>query len=162
MSTQAETGGASGTAAVRPLLEADLGAVVALDRAITGRSRRGYFEKRLAAALREPGGHIQVAVTVDGALAGFALARVLEGEFGSTRSAVVLETIDVDPGQRHHGLGHMLLDGVEQVMRHKGITELQTQAAWSDHELLRFFDAGGFSLAPRQVVSCRVGRATDL
>ena len=162
MSAGAQASGGSGTRSVRPLVEADLEAVVALDRRITGRSRRGYFEKRLAAALRDPSGHIQVAVTDDGALAGFALARVLEGEFGRERSAVALETIDVEPGHRRRGLGRMLLAGLEKVMRHKGIRELQTQAAWSDHDLLRFFDATGFSLALRQVVGCPVGRATNL
>lgn len=162
MSAGAQASGDGGTRSVRPLVEADLEAVVALDRRITGRSRRGYFEKRLGAALRDPSGHIQVAVTDDGALAGFALARVLEGEFGRARSAVALETIDIEPDHRRRGLGRMLLAGLEKVMRHKGISELQSQAAWYDHDLLGFFDATGFSLASRQIVGCPVGRATNL
>ncbi len=153
---------AGGEPAVRPLEARDLEDVIALDRRITGRARRGYFEKRLAAALRDPAAHIQVAVADAGGVVGFVMARVLEGEFGRTEAAVALETIVVAPERQHHGIGHMLLEGLEEVMRHKGITELETQAAWSDHELLSFFDACGFTLAPRHVVGCQVSRAAIL
>ncbi len=47
---------------VRKLVPDDLAAVAAIDKAVTGRSRKSYFEKRLAAALREPKAHIQLAV----------------------------------------------------------------------------------------------------
>ena len=40
--------------AIRPLARSDLDAVVAIDNAIEGRSRRAYFERRLAAALPLP------------------------------------------------------------------------------------------------------------
>lgn len=147
---------------LRPLAAQDLEAVVELDRRITGRTRRGYFEKRLGAALREPARHIQVAVADDEGVVGFVLARVLEGEFGRAGAVVVLETIDVEPGRQGQGLGRMLLGGLEDVMRRKGIEELQTQAPWTQHELLRFFDASGFALAPRRVIACPVERAANL
>ena len=34
-------------------------------------------------------------------------------------------------------------------MRQKGVQSLQSQADWTNHALLRFFDASGFGLAPR-------------
>ena len=40
--------------AIRPLMRDDLNAVVAIDAAIGGRTRRAYFERRLDDALREP------------------------------------------------------------------------------------------------------------
>lgn len=141
---------------LRPLVATDLAAVVAIDQAITGRARRTYFERRLAAALRDPGGHIQVAVADREILVGFALAGVLHGEFGQDVTTVALETIGVRPDHRWKGAGDALLGGLEEVMRHKAIRELQTQAAWTDHELLRFLDHHRFSLAPRQVVGCAV------
>ena len=55
---------------VRPLAAADLDAVVALDASIGGSARRGYFQKRLQAALRQPGRHLQLALDDGGA--GFA------------------------------------------------------------------------------------------
>ena len=142
---------------LRPLAAEDLEAVVALDRQGAGHARRGYFEKRLAAALRVPEAHVQVGAVVDGALVGFALGRVLEGEFGAGGAALILETIGVDEARRRRGIGRALLEGLEAVMRHKGIAELETQAAWSDHDLLRFLDAAGFALAPRHVLELPVG-----
>ena len=67
---------------VRRLSPDDLEAVVAIDREITGLSRRGYFEKRLAAALREPEAHLQLGLDGEGGLQAYVLARVLTGEFG--------------------------------------------------------------------------------
>lgn len=145
----------------RPLTPDDLDAVVALDEQISGRSRRGYFEKRLAAALREPEAHIQVAIDNDG-LAGFALARVLEGEFGERERSALLEAMGVAPRRQGRGVGRALIDGLEQVMRGKGIPVLRTEAAWTDHAMLRFLDAAGFTLAPRQVIERPVDAGAEL
>ncbi|MDE2300473.1 MAG: hypothetical protein KGK18_20195, partial [Burkholderiales bacterium] len=65
--------------AVRALTPDDLAQVVAIDAAIEGRSRRGYVERRLAAAQREPALHAQFAAVDGRGLAGHLLARVLEG-----------------------------------------------------------------------------------
>jgi GNAT superfamily N-acetyltransferase len=151
-----------GAMAVRKLRPGDLEDVIALDKAITGRSRRGYFEKRLAAALREPSAHVQFAVDGDRGLTGFVLARVLTGEYGRTEAALTLEVIDVDPALRRRGIGARLLAAIEDEMREKGITEILTEANWTDHELLRFLAAGGFALAPRQVLECAVAEADRL
>ena len=39
-----------------------------------------------------------------------------------------------------------------KVMRQKGVQSLQSQADWTNHGLLRFFDSSGFALAPRLVL----------
>src|SRR3972149_6737586 len=70
---------------LRRMAPADLDAVVALDAALTGQTRRAYFERRLAAALRQPELHLQFAAEEGGAYRGHALARVLAGEFGGPR-----------------------------------------------------------------------------
>jgi ribosomal protein S18 acetylase RimI-like enzyme len=140
---------------VRPLTAADLEAVIALDAAIFRRSRRGYMQKRLEAALRDPSAHIQCAVDCDGAFAGFILARVREGEFGREAPAAAFEAIGVSPSIQRRGLGHMLMRGLEDIARRKGLASIQTDASWRTHELLRFLDDCGFDLAPRQVLSRR-------
>jgi hypothetical protein len=71
----------------RPAGKADLVALVAIDAAHSGRRRRGYFERRLATALRDRERDVQVAVVQAGQLLGFMLGRVLEGEFGRVRRA---------------------------------------------------------------------------
>jgi hypothetical protein len=50
-----------GETQIRPLTGSDFEAAVALDARIAGQPRRGYFEKRLAAALRDPKRHLQLA-----------------------------------------------------------------------------------------------------
>ena len=64
---------------IRPLMREDLASVVAIDAGIKGSTRRAYFERRLDAALREPKLHVQFAATDEKGLAGYILARVLEG-----------------------------------------------------------------------------------
>lgn len=133
----------------RALTAQDFDQVVALDRRLTGRNRRDWFQRRLAAALRTPDRHLQLAIVDAGGLHGFVLARVVGGEYGRTEPAVVIEDISVDPEHRGHGLGRSLLDGLAERMARRGLVELQTQASWRDHGMLRFFDAAGFELSPR-------------
>ena len=47
-------------------------------------------------------------------------------------------------------------------MRSKGSPVLRTEAAWTDHAMLRFLDAAGFALAPRQVIERSVDSGAEL
>jgi GNAT superfamily N-acetyltransferase len=141
---------------VRPLTRDDLDAVVAIDAAIEGRSRRVYLERRLAAALRAPKLHAQFAATDAAGLAGYILARVLQGEFGRTEPGLRLEIVGVRRDIQHHGAGTQLLDALGAWARRHGIRDLRTQASWNDHGMLRWLDAMRFSLAPNHVVDCAV------
>jgi predicted N-acetyltransferase YhbS len=141
---------------IRRLAAADVDAVVALDAALTGRTRRAYFDRRLAAALRQPELHVQFAVEENGAFRGHALARVLEGEFGRTRPGLRLEVISVLPEAQSKGAGRALHRALEEEARKRGIAEIRTGAAWRDHHMLRFLDGVGYQLAPNQVIECSV------
>lgn len=145
-------------ATVRPLTAADFEAVVALDARIGGGARRGYFEKRLQAALRQPRRHLQLAAAVDGALTGFVLARKAGGEYGDPEGAVVLEAFGVDPAARHRGAGRRMLARLEELAREREISALVTQAHWSEHGILGFLDAARFELAPRRIFERPVQR----
>jgi predicted N-acetyltransferase YhbS len=142
---------------IRPLAPGDLEAVVAIDAALGRRSRRAYVERRLAAALREPGLHAQFCATEGDALAGYVLARVLEGEFGRSAPALRLELVGVRPELQQHGVGRALLDALAAWGQRHGANELRTSAAWNDHALLAWFDAMGFRLAAGLIVD----RAVD-
>jgi ribosomal protein S18 acetylase RimI-like enzyme len=141
---------------VRRLAPRDLDAVVAIDASLAGRSRRFYFERRLKAAQMQPELHVQFAVDDAGALAGYVLARKLEGEFGRTEPALRLEVIGVRPDERGHGIGMQVLHALEAEARQGGIRALRTTATWRDHAILRFFDHAGFELAPNQILECSV------
>ena len=128
-------------------------AVVEIDRRVTGRSRRLFFEKRLQAALADRKGFISVALEDgEGALIGFSIARLQSGEFGDDRRIAVLDVIALDPDRRKQRHGTRLLEALTDHARERGADELRTQVDWSDSGLIHFFAASGFLLAPRQVL----------
>ena len=137
---------------VRPLNPTDLERVIAIDSGHVGEPRRRFFEKRLAHAKQHPEDFVHVGVVRNGSLVGFAFARIQRGEFGREQAIATLDAVGVERDSREHGVGHALIDGVTEVMRKKGVHSLQSQADWTNHALLRFFDASGFGLAPRLVL----------
>ncbi len=143
---------------LRALRPADLDAVVEIDSRITGRSRRVFFERRLKAALADPAGFIVVAVDIEDACTGFAIACLQNGEFGDGRRVAVLDVIAVDPAHHGAGVGTLLLEGITARMKFREVRELRTQVDWCDQELIRFFAAAGFGLAPRQVLERATAR----
>jgi predicted N-acetyltransferase YhbS len=142
--------------AIRPLMRQDLDAVVAIDAASAGRKRRGYFMKRLEAALREPKLHAQFAATDNNRLIGFILARVLEGEFGRRGLGLRLEVVGVRSDARGQGVGGSLFDALIDFGGRHGAVDVITEAAWDDHRMLRWLHAMGFTLAPNHVIDCEV------
>jgi len=141
---------------IRPLARLDLDAVVAIDAAIEGRPRRAYFERRLRAALNEPALHSQFAASDDRGLAGYILARVLEGEFGESERALRLEVVGARADLLGHGVGSRLIEALGTWGRRHGITRIGTVAAWNDHRMVAWLDRQGFALARNHVVDCAV------
>ena len=149
--------GSTGDGKITPLGADDLEAVIAIDKALSGTSRRGFFEKRLAAALNEPGDFIYVGLREEKRLVGYALARLVEGEFGKPGARAMLDAIGVDANHQSEMAGHQLLTAVEDILRNKGVGELTSQVEWVNQNLLRFFANAGFTMAPRIVLT----RPTD-
>jgi ribosomal protein S18 acetylase RimI-like enzyme len=143
---------------IRPLLTKDFEAVVALDRRITGGTRRGYFEQRLKAALRQPNRHVQLAAATPSGLVGFLLARAAGGEFGRPEEVLALEAIGIEPAAQHAGLGQRLVGDLDALGRARGIASVVTQVVWRNHGMLRFLDRAGFRLASRQILERAVHR----
>lgn len=143
---------------IRALARHDLDAVVAIDAAIGGRSRRAYFERRLAVALKQPELHVQLAAADHRGPAGYILARRTLGEFGRIKPGLRLEVVGVRGELQGHGIGRRLLDALRSYAERHGITELRTAATWNDHRMLGWLDAMGFALAPDIVVECGVGQ----
>jgi N-acetylglutamate synthase-like GNAT family acetyltransferase len=140
---------ATNDSSVRRLVSGDLERVISIDRIHAGRSRRRFFERRLAAAKAHPEDFVQVGVMRGGALRGFAFARLLRGEFGRTHLAAVLDAIGVELESQERGVGQSLMEELVDKLRAIGVRTLHSQADWTDSELLRFFTASGFKLAPR-------------
>ena len=133
----------------RPITIADLEQVIAIDKVNTGHSRRHFFEKRFAAAKARPSDFVQVGVVADNALRGFAIARIMHGEFGIKDAIAVVDALGVESEKREHGLGQSLMEGLVEMARQRGASTVQSQVSWKNEDLLRFFKASHFELAPR-------------
>jgi len=144
-----------------PLARDDLDAVVAIDRPGAGRSRRGFFERRLGLAEQAPDAFITVAARARGSLVGFVVASVLEGEFGHAAPVAILEALGVAPEWQHRNVARALLRALAEHLGQRDIAELHTQVRWTDRALTGFFQASGFELAPRLVLERATGAPAD-
>jgi len=133
----------------RTIDAADLEPVIAIDHMSIGHGRRHFFEKRFAAAETRPADFVHIGVTVGNRLCGFAVARILRGEFGQKDAVAVVDALGVEPDSREHGLGQSLMEGLIEMSRQKGARSVQSQVSWKNYELLRFFNTSHFELAPR-------------
>lgn len=143
---------------LRPVSANDLDQVAALDEQVSGESRRGFFEKRLALQAKAPEAFISLAAISGNQLAGFLFAQLLDGEFGHREPVAVLDAIGVAPDQQGKSVGRQLIDELDRIMAKRGVDELHTQASWNQPGLAEFFSSVGFELAPRLVLERPVER----
>jgi GNAT superfamily N-acetyltransferase len=155
------TAGSAAAFTIRALTRDDLPAVVTIDAALQGRSRRDYVERRLTAALREPKLHAQFAACDDRGLAGYILARVLEGEFGRSEPGLRLEMVGLREGARGQGGGAQLFQVLAEWGRRHGIRDVHTTATWRDGTMLGWLNAMGFRLAPSYVLDAGLRQAAS-
>lgn len=126
--------------------------LIAIDFVHTGRVRRRFFEKRLTAVRHHPQDFALVTVRRGSAVAGFAIARLLSGEFGRQECIAVLDVIGVEPESREEGVGKQLMQLLNDDLRRRGVSSLQSQVKWTNRQMLRLMRASGFTLAPRLVL----------
>lgn len=150
------THGAS-PAQVRALQPADLDAVVEIDSAIEGRTRRDYIERRLHSAQRQPLLHAQFAAMQGDRLVGYLLGRLAVGEFGRSAPALRIELVGLRPEHSRRGVGRSLLEALMAWARRHGASEIRTLSSWTRSDMLGWLAAMGFELAPTLVVESRVG-----
>lgn len=143
---------------VRTLCAADRDAIVGIDARIMGRRREEFFKLKLGQALSDTGIALSLTAEVDGAVAGFLLARVYYGEFGVTERVAVLDVIGVHPDFRGRRVGPALLDQLKVNLRGLGIRTLQTEVGWDNADLIAFFNREGFVLAPRLCLDLPLGQ----
>lgn len=137
---------------VRLLRSADLERVIAIDSGHVGEPRRRFFEKRLAHAKQHPDDFVHIGVVRNNTVVGFVFAHILRGEFGRKQTTATLDAVGVEYEGQARGVGRALMGRLIEIMREKGVQSLQSQADWTNHALLRFFDVSGFALAPRLVL----------
>ena len=134
---------------VRRLRPSDLNAVVALDAKSVGRRRDEYFKLKLEMAVNETGVEVSLAAELDDIFVGFMISRVFYGEFGRSEPAAVLEVIGVEPDFRGKGVAQAMLRQLRTNLLGLGVKKIQTEVAWEDQDMMRFFQHQGFAPAPR-------------
>lgn len=137
---------------MRRLEQRDLEQVLRLDRASSGETRAGFFERRLKAEQQWPDAYFSCVAEQDGAVVGFVLGHLLEGEFGVKGTVAVLDAIAVASEHQRRGLGRTLMSEFDRSAIERGAREMRTQAQWNQPGLVEFFSAAGFRLAPRIVL----------
>ena len=109
-----------------------------------------FFEKRFAAAKAQPDDFIHIGVMRGGCAARLRHrphpARRVRPR-GRRRGARCDRRGGGEPGARHRP--ERSWKSCVEIMRRRGVRSLQSQATWTNHDLLRFFDASDFELAPR-------------
>jgi GNAT superfamily N-acetyltransferase len=130
----------------------DLEAVLGIDRAHTKQSRRRFFAKRFAQAAAHPAQFVQIGFARGGSLRGFAIAHLMQGQFGREELVAVLDALGVELESQSHGMGQLLIDHLRELLQQRGVRVLHSQASWKSHDLLRFFDRCGFALSSRVVL----------
>lgn len=138
---------------VRSMTEADLDALIAIDRRASGQDRSSYYKRKQRDALRESGVRISLVAELDDRPAGFIMARVDYGEFGHTSAQAVMDTIGVDPDYRGQGVGRALMSQLIANLATLRVDDIRTELDWNDVELLSYLDKAGFEPAQCVVLS---------
>ncbi|HWP25462.1 MAG TPA: GNAT family N-acetyltransferase [Xanthobacteraceae bacterium] len=129
---------------VRAMTEADLAALIGIDRRITGRDRAEYFGLKMHEALKESDIRVSLVAEQNGMPVGFIMARVDFGEFGRVAPTAVMDTLGVDPDFRNQGVGRALLSQLLANLQTLRVERIRTEVDWHNHALLAFLDRCGF------------------
>ncbi len=144
------------TIPVRSMRQDDLETLVRIDRKLTGRERRDYYQRKLDEVMSQSGVRVSLVAEVDGAPAGFVMARVDFGEFGRPEPAAVIDTIGVDPDHAQLGVGHALISQLMTNLVTLRVDVVRTEVTWDDFGLLGFLKKFGFAPSQRLVLAKRV------
>jgi ribosomal protein S18 acetylase RimI-like enzyme len=141
---------------VRSMTEADLPALIAIDRGITGRDRTRYFERKLTEVLQESDVRVSLVAEADGRPVGFIMARVNLGEFGRTEPTAEMDTVGIDPEYRDRGIGRALLSQLFANLATLRVEKVLTEIDWSNVELLAFLSHCDFRPSARLAFEYRL------
>jgi len=129
---------------IRRMGRGDIGAVLAIDRKISGGKALITYKDMVAA---DPGGALDLSFVaeVDGQVVGFILARLTYAGVPFIEVAVI-DALAVDPGYRGHGIATELVKGMlshcyaEEV----GVNTVRVTISEENSGLRRFFERLGF------------------
>jgi len=142
---------------MRTMTAEDLEAIVRIDRTVVGHRRDDYIRELLGEAMTDSAVRVSLVAHVDGNAVGFVMARTDFGDYGRAEPVAVLDTIGVDPGFSHKGIGHALLSQLFVNLDGLRVEKVETAASRKDFKLLGFFYDVGFRPSQRLGFVKRVG-----
>ena len=134
---------------VRSMTPDDLGALIAIDRRITGHDRSAYYERKLSETMEESAVRVSLVAELDGRPVGFIMARVDFGEFGRAEPEAVIDTLGVNPDYAHQDIGKAMMSQLLTNLRSLQVDGVRTEVDWNDFRLLGFLEHCGFVPAQR-------------
>lgn len=132
---------------IRSMADSDLDAIARIDRKLTGRDRRAYFEDKLAEMLRDGGVRVSLVAEHDGLVTGFIMARVDYGEYGRMDPIAVMDTIGVNPDFGRRGIANALMSQLMLNLSGLQASTIRTSIDWGDFSLGHFLQKAGFKPA---------------
>jgi GNAT superfamily N-acetyltransferase len=133
---------------VRPAESDDIGAVIALDAAVTGIEKTDYwYEVFHRYGARGAKQRFFLVAEAGVAIEGFVVGEVRDWEFGSPPCGWVFG-INVRPNARLGGVGTRLLEAICDGFRRAGVTKVRTLLARENTLVLSFFRSQGMMAAP--------------
>ena len=125
---------------MRVMRGADLDAIVAIDRKVSGQDRREYYERKAAVLLdKKHTINSSLVAELDGKVVGFIMGDIYFGEFGIPDTSATIDTLGVDPTVQNRGVASELLDQFVMNMKAAGVNKIYTLVNWSDFSLEHFF-----------------------
>lgn len=131
-------------AVVRPMRAGDLDAIVAIDRAITGLDRSGYYRRRLQMLDDPDMVNMCLVAEVEGVVAGFVMGDLFTGEYGLPEATAAVDTMGVHPSFQDRGLATQLFAQFRANVRVMDVRVVYALVEWGDRDLVKFLKKEGF------------------
>jgi ribosomal protein S18 acetylase RimI-like enzyme len=132
---------------IRLMNAEDFDAVVGIDAKVLKAPRPEYYEMKFEKLFRSRD-YLPVSLVAeeeDGKVVGFVMGELYMGQYGIFQEEATLDTIGVDPGYQHKGIGEQLISEFVDHLRKMGVERINTLVDWNDSRLIRFFSANKFS-----------------
>src|SRR5512136_3268829 len=129
---------------IRALKPEDLGAIAEIDEKVLGKSRKDYWERRLA-LMNSKSSQVSLVAEVEGEVVGFILGDVSGREFGVPETIGWMDTIGVTPAYQKKGVATALAHELIKHLKAIGVRTIYTLVSWDNWDLLQFFHAMGFT-----------------
>jgi GNAT superfamily N-acetyltransferase len=141
---------------LRTLKAGDLDDIIRIDQKVSGRRREAYIRELFDEVMNDSAVRVSLVARVDGIAAGFVMARTDFGDYGRAEPVAVLDTIGVDPGYAHRGVGHALLSQLFVNLAALRVERVETMVTRENFGLLGFFYNVGFGQSQRLSFDKRV------